>query len=330
MKEDAKKLRNLLEEILDNIPDNSETGIMLSGGLDSSVLACILLNKGRTLRSISSSFKGFSMYDETEYVEMIKNKYPQLEVNFVAPLDINLLDELKELIGIIKKPITSGSPILQHFIIKKAKQLGIKNLIYGQWADELMGGYDLFLLDKARDDLFKLKINNALVNIKEYIQRSKKAGADLILLRMIKRLVKSKGLKNELNNSIPSIKNLVDIAKKTAKNYEIELILPYADQKIVDFCQSLNLDILVCKGQTKIILRELGDGIVPKEILKRKNKFGFFAPDAIWLLNNKKGIEKIRDKNVIKEYIKFLKNSKKRWYKKLWLALSNYYLKEKQ
>jgi len=44
MKDDAKKLRNLLVEILDKIPP--KTGVMLSGGLDSALLACILLNKG--------------------------------------------------------------------------------------------------------------------------------------------------------------------------------------------------------------------------------------------------------------------------------------------
>ena len=35
----------------------------------------------------------------------IKEKYPQLELNYLRPLDINLLDELKELIEIIKEPI---------------------------------------------------------------------------------------------------------------------------------------------------------------------------------------------------------------------------------
>jgi len=328
MKEDAKKLRNLLEEILDNIPDNSETGIMLSGGLDSSVLACILLNKGRTLRSISSSFKGFSMYDETEYVEMIKDKYSQLEINYVTPLDINLLNGLKELIGIIKEPIISGSAILLQSILKKAKQLGIKNLLYGQWPDELMGGYEPFLLAKARDDFLKLKISNALINIREYIKRSKMVQTDLILLRIIKTLATSKGLRIALNESIPNIKHLINIAQKIARSLEINLILPYADSKIIEFCQSLPPDRLVNKGQTKIILREAVADILPEGVLERRKKFGFFGPDAIWLHKNKDSIEKLKDKTVRKEYKKFLRNPKKRWYKKLWIALSNLFLKK--
>jgi len=235
MKEDAKKLRNLLEEIISDIPENRETGIMLSGGLDSSVLSCILLSKGRKIRSISTSFRGYPMYDESEYVEMIETKYPQLEVNYISPIEINLLKELKELVEIIKEPIISGSTILQYLIMKKAKELGIKNLIYGQWADELMGGYDFFLLDKAHDDFCHLKISDTIRNISEYIQRAKMIGTNLIFLRVIKGVIFSKGLRIALDKSIPNIKHLVDVAQKTANALNINLILPYANPKIIDF-----------------------------------------------------------------------------------------------
>ena len=326
MKEDARELRRLLEWILDNIPDSGETGILLSGGLDSSALACILLSKGRALRSISTSFKGLSMYDETEYVEMTKDRYPRLETNYLTPLDINLLKELRRLIAIIEQPIISGSALLQYLMMKKAKELGLKNLIYGQWADELMGGYDYYLLDKARDNLWHLKVPEAIINILQYVQRARMVGTDLILLRIIKNLVRSKGLRPALNGSIPNIRHLVDIAEKTAKALEINLIIPYADSRIVEFCQTLSPNRLVYRGETKIILREAVVGIVPERILKRKNKFGFFAPDATWLFENRDDIEGLKDKVVDKEYKKLLKNPQKRWHKKLWLALSNSFI----
>jgi asparagine synthase (glutamine-hydrolysing) len=322
MLDDVGDLRDLLERELDKIPDNKEQGIMLSGGLDSSALACILLDRGRSLRSISASFKGYSMYDETEYVEAIKEKYSQLELNYISPLDINLLDELKELIEIIKEPIISGSTILQYLIIKKAKKLGIKNLIYGQWADELLGGYDRFLLIRAHDDFKRLQVLNALINIKEYIRRAKKVGTNLILLRIIK------GLKNELIMSIPNVKHLVDVAQKSARSLDINLILPFENPEIVKFCQSLNSDKLVYRGQTKIILREAVADVLPEKVLNRKIKHCFFAPDAIWLLKNKESIMKIKDKTIRKEYEKFLKNPQKRGYKKLWTALSKIFINQ--
>lgn len=328
MKSDTKKLRSLLEKILDDIPINKETGLMLSGGLDSSAVACILLKKGKVLRSISASFRGWPMYDETEYIEMIKNKYPQLEINYVTPIEINLLDELRELIEIIKEPIISGSPLLEYLIIKKAKELGMKNLIYCQWPDELMGGYDRFLVVKAKEDFCHLKISDAIINIKEYIQRSKMVGTSLILLRIVKTFVTAGNLRVELNKSIPNIKHLINIAQKMANVLEINLILPYGEQEIIEFCQTLPSDRLVYRGQTKLILREAVADVLPKGILERREKFGFFAPDAIWLLKNRKEIENIDDKRIKKEYKKFLKNPKKRWYKNLWIALSNFYLKK--
>jgi len=321
------KMRSLLEKILDDIPLSKETGIMLSGGLDSSAVTCILLKKGRVLRTISASFRGWPAYDETKYIEMIKNKYPQLEINYVTPIEINLLDKLRELIKIIKEPIISGSPLLEYLIMKRAKELGMKNLIYCQWPDELMGGYDRFLIVKAKENFRYLKISNAIINIGEYIQRSKMVGTDLILLRMIKTFITAGNLRVELNKSIPNIKHLINIAQKMANALEINLILPYGEQEIIEFCQTLPSDRLVYRGQTKLILREAVADVLPKGILERREKFGFFAPDAIWLLQNKKEIENIDDKRVKKEYRKFLRNPKKRWYKNLWIALSSFYLK---
>jgi len=305
------KMRSLLEKILDDIPLSKETGIMLSGGLDSSAVTCILLKKGRVLRTISASFRGWPAYDETKYIEMIKNKYPQLEINYVTPIEINLLDKLRELIKIIKEPIISGSPLLEYLIMKRAKELGMKNLIYCQWPDELMGGYDRFLIVKAKENFRYLKISNAIINIGEYIQRSKMVGTDLILLRMIKTFIAAGNLRVELNKSIPNIKHLINIAQKMANALEINLILPYGEQEIIEFCQTLPSDRLVYRGQTKLILREAVADVLPKEILERREKIGFFAPDAIWLLQNKKEIENIDDKRVKKEYRKFLRNPKK-------------------
>jgi len=230
------------------------------------------------------------------------------------------------LIEVIKEPIISGSAILQYLIMKKAKKLGIKNLIYGQWADELLGGYDYLLLARAHDDFKKLKVLNALINIEEYIQRAKKAGTDLILLRVLKNIFMSKGLKNELIMSIPNVKHLVDVAQKSAESLNINLILPFKKYEVVQFCQSLNSDRLIFRGQTKIILREAVVDVLPEKVINRKIKYGLFAPDAIWLLKNKESIMEIKDKTVHKEYEKFLKNPQKRWYKKLWAALSNVFI----
>jgi len=209
--------------------------------------------------------------------------------------------------------------------MKRAKKLGIKELIYGQWADELMGGYDIFLLARAHDDLKKIQLSNTLVNFKEYIYRSKEIDRInfLILLRIVRRMFISKGLKNELIMSIPNVKHLVDIAQKSAKSLDIKLILPFEDNKIVNFCQSLDLDRLVYKGQTKIILREAAADVLPERILNRRIKYAFYAPDTIWLLKNKENIMEIKDKIVREEYKKFLRNPQKRCYRKLWIALSN-------
>lgn len=324
----SEELRRILENVVEEIKLGDDVGIMLSGGLDSSAIACLILNKGHRLRAISASFKGYDFYDESYYVEKIKEKYPLLEVNYVTPLRIDLIEELKNLLNAIKKPITSGSPLLQYFIMKKAKELGLKSIIYCQWPDELLAGYDYFLPIKAKEDLKKLRFRQAYINIKEYIYRSKKIGEDKIYLRIIYYILKSSDLLDEVKKRMNGVLELIDIANNTAKIFGLNLIMPYGDRRFIEFSKSLNSDELVYDGYTKLILRKAVQDIVPKEIIERKVKFGFFAPEKFWLLDNKENLEKIESQDFKKEFEKFLKNPNRRFYPRLWYSLSKYLLEK--
>jgi len=55
--------------------------------------------------------------------------------------------------------------------------------------------------------------------------------------------------------------------------------------------------------------------------------YSFYTPNTIWLLKNKENVMEIKDKIVRKEYKKFLRNPPKRLHKKLWISLSNIFIK---
>ncbi|MBM3245246.1 MAG: asparagine synthase, partial [Candidatus Omnitrophica bacterium] len=278
---------------------------------------------GRALRSVSTSFPGLPMYDETEYVEIIKKKYPRLETNYFTPLDIDLLLELRQLLAIIKEPVIFGTDLLLYLMMRKAKELGIVNLITGGWADELIGGYDLFLLAKAYDDFKGFKLKEASVNLSEYMLRSKMARS-FSWPKLIKDL-SARGVKRSLlffKPGIPDKKNICR-SQKIAKAVGINFIMPYTDKRIVGLCGNLASERLICRGQTKVILKEAAADIVPEITLKRRQKFCCPAPEAVWLFKNKENIMRLEDRRLIKEYKRFLKKQERRYYEGLWLALSN-------
>jgi asparagine synthase (glutamine-hydrolysing) len=71
--------------------------------------------------------------------------------------------------------------------------------------------------------------------------------------------------------------------------FSIESRVPFLTLPIVDFLLSLPEDYLISDiGETKHIFREAMRGIVPNEILDRKDKIGFTTPEKTWLFSNNK------------------------------------------
>jgi len=82
---------------------------------------------------------------------------------------------------------------------------------------------------------------------------------------------------------------------RTSMRWSIESRVPFLTTELAEFVLSLPEEYLVSKdGQTKSIFREAMRGIVPDEILDRKDKIGFETPEYIWLCDHI---------NVIKEWI---------------------------
>jgi asparagine synthase (glutamine-hydrolysing) len=63
----------------------------------------------------------------------------------------------------------------------------------------------------------------------------------------------------------------------------IEARVPFLDHRLVEFCHSLPLEFIDDETKTKKVLLTAMQGIVPDEILNRKDKMGYVAPEERWL-----------------------------------------------
>jgi asparagine synthase (glutamine-hydrolysing) len=61
-----------------------------------------------------------------------------------------------------------------------------------------------------------------------------------------------------------------------------EVRLPFLDRRVAEFALSLPAEFLYRGGVTKAILREAVKGLVPAEVLARRDKIGFEPPEATW------------------------------------------------
>jgi asparagine synthase (glutamine-hydrolysing) len=77
--------------------------------------------------------------------------------------------------------------------------------------------------------------------------------------------------------------HLLRYADRNSMRHSIEARLPFLDHQLVESALGVDNRSKIRNGWTKHVLRVALAGLVPDDILWRKVKLGFEAPDAAWL-----------------------------------------------
>jgi len=87
--------------------------------------------------------------------------------------------------------------------------------------------------------------------------------------------------------TITRVRRLLRYEDRNSMCWSIESRVPFLTIELIEFLLSLPSDFLVSdKGETKRLFRAAMRGIVPDEILDRKDKIGFDTPEQKWILNS--------------------------------------------
>ena len=103
-----------------------KVALLLSGGLDSTIIYSLLKENGCDVTTIHVE------NDESRYAQLVDDDYIKVELDNVG---------LSESIAIHQTPVDLGSVKPQIAMARKLKELGFHNVITGDGADELFGGY---------------------------------------------------------------------------------------------------------------------------------------------------------------------------------------------
>jgi asparagine synthase (glutamine-hydrolysing) len=147
---DAKqKLQDLLRDSVKlRLRADVTIGSCLSGGLDSTSIVC-LSDRLRRESSNNIPFQTFSScfddlrYDERSYIKMAIGQ-TQVQPHFIFPDPHELFAKLDHLTWQQDEPFGSTSIFAQWCIFRQASLSGVKVMLDGQGADELLGGYTKF------------------------------------------------------------------------------------------------------------------------------------------------------------------------------------------
>ena len=83
-----------------------------------------------------------------------------------------------------------------------------------------------------------------------------------------------------------NLRAVLALSDRNSMAHSIEARVPYVDRRIVEVAFQLPDRYKIGEGQRKLILRKLGAGRLPKEIVARVDRIGFGAPIRQWLMQD--------------------------------------------
>ena len=103
------------------------------------------------------------------------------------------------------------------------------------------------------------------------------------------------------------LEQLLKWEDRNSMGNQTESRVPFLDYRIIEFVSGLPEEYIIREGKTKALLRDAMTGIVPFEILERRDKIGYETPDADWL--RREGFQRLledwflEDEPLCREYI---------------------------
>jgi asparagine synthase (glutamine-hydrolysing) len=315
-------------------------GTSLSGGLDSSTIVA-LCEKNKTSnyshKCFTAIFEDFEK-NEKEYASTIVNEFG-LEFH---PVEISIEDvpHLMQLVMHAQdEPITSGSALVQYAVYREAKKNGIKVLLDGQGADEILGGYhkyykwywqELYRNRKLRSshelqhakqlgirEHFNIanKLTSLFPDFMTAIHQSRKARRAYLMPDFDKEF--SSQFKNDLyyttpasydlngilyfNTFVNGLEELLRFADRNSMANSVEIRLPFLNHELVNYLFTLPPSLKIKDGWTKWILRKGAEPMLPSSIVWRKDKIGFEPPQKKWMENTEVQQQIIEAKKTLAE-----------------------------
>ncbi len=289
-------------------------GSFLSGGIDSGIIATYAARvTAKTHRTLSTFTIGSDQADEwaraREVADVIKSDHTEIKLDWQ-----DYFTSLPKIAWHFDEPVADPSAVALYFLAREARKK-VKVVLSGEGADELFGGYNIYLEPYARRRLQRIptflrslgssiaqKIPRAFPG-KMYLKRSVERledwyiGNATIFTQNEARALWQGTSFNEVNpvhefskpeHSDSVNMQLVDIntwlvgdilakADKMTMAHSLEARVPFLDIEIANSASGLTDDMKWHNGTTKYMLREAVKHIVPETTRARK-KLGFPTP----------------------------------------------------
>jgi asparagine synthase (glutamine-hydrolysing) len=268
-------------------------GVLLSGGIDSSIVVALLADEGQQdLATFSIGFERVGEYegDEFQYSDLIAREFGTDHHQLLIP-SADVLDGLDGAVEAMSEPMVSHDCVAFYLLSQQVSR-HVKVVQSGQGADEILAGYEWYpplagvdpadaeaalavysahFFDRTHtelggilDDRWFLDTDPSRDLAREHFQRP---GADTALDRALR---------------LDSLVMLVDDPVKRVDNmtmaWGLEARVPFLDHEFVELCAAVPPELKLAHGG-KGVLKEASRKLLPAAVIDRTK--GHFPVPAI-------------------------------------------------
>lgn len=291
------ELKQILnDQIVRELDADVEIGVLLSGGIDSSLITALAAQRQEKLKTFSIGYKESNLYDESPYARIVAAKFNTIHHEFLFTQN-DLLNQIPSLINCMDQPIYDPAMLPMLYLCENVKK-EVKAALSGDGGDEIFGGYIQYRLFRYKwmfDLVLKFEkflmpflpkiklLRNLLHNVGEsrgpfYYSRDRLTAFESLPKSTFKdfRDVMKYDIDHELRYKLLVKTDLTSMYKG------LEIRVPLLSTLIYSKSLGIKSNKLLNLFKGKILLRELLAEYLPSSIVN-KRKVGFRVPLLEWI-----------------------------------------------
>ena len=270
-------------------------GVLLSGGVDSSLVAAVAANRSAApLPAFHGFFAEGPEYDERRYAQSVcQQRGLSLHTVLIRPRD--LVGRLESILYHLDFPVAGPGCLGQFLVAEQAAKLR-KVVLCGQGGDELFGGYARYLIAMGETVPGYESASRAIESYSHPCERflalihrgQKESLLESPVFQKSLSILEGQGKALEPRERMArfdlseSLRGLLQVEDRVSMAHGLESRAPFLDHRLAELALSLPAALKFTREPKQILKQSLG-AYLPPEVQERTDKMGFPIPLIEWL-----------------------------------------------